>query len=405
MMTEKKHYPGRLELIALHLKQELIEVFSDKGAMLILVGAMMIYPLVYSIGYSGEALTNLSFGVVDLDQSSLSRQYTRMLDATNELNVSNNPASLHEAQKLFLNDKIKGVLLIPKGFEEDILNGQQTQVSVYADGSYFLKYKAELQASNTVNAYFNGGISIQRYMFDGKSYEQAAIAASPITTHTHILYNPNSAYGSFVMPGLILIIIQQTLLIGIGILGGSFSASKKSPFLLPVAQRTREVLPYLLGKTGAYLVVSLINVGLAVILVHHWFNYPDKGNMLYVTMLLLPFLLAVIFLGIGLSTLFRHRESSIVFMVFLSPIALFLTGISWPVSAMPEWIVTLSKIFPGTIAVPAYRRLRTMGVGLAEIRYDMIFLYIQAAIYGAFTLAYFYLHVYRDKKKQRNEKK
>jgi len=405
MMTEKKHYPGRLELIALHLKQELIEVFSDKGAMLILVGAMMIYPLVYSIGYSGEALTNLSFGVVDLDQSSLSRQYTRMLDATNELNVSNNPASLHEAQKLFLNDKIKGVLLIPKGFEEDILNGQQTQVSVYADGSYFLKYKAELQASNTVNAYFNGGISIQRYMFDGKSYEQAAIAASPITTHTHILYNPNSAYGSFVMPGLILIIIQQTLLIGIGILGGSFSASKKSPFLLPVAQRTREVLPYLLGKTGAYLVVSLINVGLAVILVHHWFNYPDKGNMLYVTMLLLPFLLAVIFLGIGLSTLFRHRESSIVFMVFLSPIALFLTGISWPVSAMPEWIVTLSKIFPGTIAVPAYLRLRTMGVGLAEIRHDMIFLYIQAAIYGAFTLAYFYLHVYRDKKKQRNEKK
>jgi ABC-2 type transport system permease protein len=396
MKTGKEHNPGCLELVVLHFKQELREVFADKGAMLILIGAMIIYPLVYSIGYSGEVLAELSFGVVDLDQSSLSREYTRMLDATNELDVTCQPFSLDEAEKLFMKDKIKGVLLIPKDFENKILNGKQAHVSVYADGSYFLKYKAEILASNTVNSYFNAGVSVKRYMIEGKSFDQAVVASSPISMHTHILYNPNASYGSFVMPGLILIIIQQTLLIGIGILGGSFSASKKTPFLLPAEKRRREVLPYLLGKTGAYMLVSLFNVALAVILVHHWFNYPDKGNILHVMMMLFPFLLSVIFLGIALSTLFRHRESSIVFMVFLSPIALFLSGISWPVSAMPDWIVVLSKIFPGTTAVPAYLRLRTMGVGISGIRHDMIALYIQAAIYAVFTLVYFYLHVYAD---------
>ena len=404
MKTGKEHNPNGLELVALHFKQELREVFADKGALLILVGAMIIYPLIYSIGYSGEVLSELSFGVVDLDQSSMSRQYTRMLDATNELDVSCNPASLDEAEKLFMNDEIKGVLLISKGFEKDILSGKQAHVSVYADGSYFLKYKAQILASNTVNSYFNAGVAVQRYMIEGKSFDQAVVASSPISTHTHILYNPNSSYGSFVMPGLILIIIQQTLLIGIGILGGSFSASKKTPFLLPEDRRRREVLPYLLGKTGAYLLVSLFNVALAVILVHHWFNYPDKGSMLHIMMLLFPFLLATIFLGITVSTLFRHRESAIVFMIFLSPIALFLSGISWPVSAMPDWIVMLSKIFPGTTAVPAYLRLRTMGVGMSGIRHDMIVLYIQAAIYAVFTLVYFYLHVYSDSAKLRKEK-
>ncbi|MFV0593344.1 MAG: ABC transporter permease [Draconibacterium sp.] len=394
MKTDKQNNPGILELIALHFKQELREVFTDNGALLILIGAMIIYPLVYSIGYSGEVLSELSFGVVDLDQSSMSRQYSRMLDATNELDVTCNPASLDEAERLFMKDKIKGVLLIPQGFEKDILSGQQAHVSVYADGSYFLIYKAEILASNTVNSYFNAGVAVQRYMIDGKSFDQAVVASSPISTHTHILYNPSSSYGSFIMPGLILIIIQQTLLLGIGIIGGSFSASKKTPFLLPERRRNREVLPYLLGKTGAYLLISLFNVALAVILVHHWFNYPDKGNMLHVMMLLFPFLLATIFLGIALSTLFRHRESSIVFMVFLSPIALFLSGISWPVSAMPDWIVALSKIFPGTAAIPAYLRLRTMGVGLSGIRHEMIVLYIQAAIYAVFTLVYFYLRVY-----------
>ena len=397
MKTGKENNPGSLELIALHFKQELREVFADKGALLILIGAMIIYPLVYSIGYSGEVLTELSFGVVDLDQSSMSRQYTRMLDATNELDVSCNPSSLDEAEKLFMKDEIKGVLLIPKDFEKDILSGKQAHVSVYADGSYFLKYKAEILASNTVNSYFNAGVAVQRYMIEGKSFDQAVVAGSPISTHTHILYNPNSSYGSFVMPGFILIIIQQTLLIGIGILGGSFSASKKTPFLLPEDRRRREILPYLLGKTGAYLLISLFNIALAVILVHHWFNYPDKGNMLHVMMLLFPFLLAVIFLGIALSTLFSHRESSIVFMVFLSPIALFLSGISWPVSAMPDWIVALSKIFPATTAIPAYLRLRTMGVEMSDIQHDMVALYIQAAIYAVFTLVYFYLHVYADK--------
>lgn len=399
MKAEKENSPRSLELIALHFIQELREVFADKGALLILVGAMIMYPLIYSIGYSGEVLTELSFGVVDLDQSSMSRQYTRMLDATNELDVSCNPSSLDEAGKLFMKDEIKGVLLIPKGFGADIVNGKQAHVSVYADGSYFLKYKAEILASNLVNSYFNAGVAVQRYMIEGKSFDQAVVASSPISTHTHILYNPNASYGSFVMPGIILIIIQQTLLIGIGILGGSFSASKKTPFLLPEDRRGREVLPYLLGKTGAYMLVSLFNVVLAVILVHHWFNYPDKGSILHIMMLLFPFLLATIFLGIALSTLFKHRESSIVFMVFLSPIALFLSGISWPVSAMPEWLVVLSKIFPGTTAIPAYLRLRTMGVEMSGIRNDMIALYIQAAIYAVFTLVYFYLHVYADKVK------
>ncbi len=403
MMTEKEHNPGSLELIAIHFKQELKEVLADKGAMLILIGAMIIYPLVYSIGYSGEVLTELPVGVVDLDQSSFSRQYSRMLDATNELEVSSNPSSLDEAENLFMKDEIKGVLLIPKGFGKDILDGNQAHVSVYADGSYFLKYKTEILASNMVNSYFNAGVAVQRYMIEDKSFDQAVVASSPISTHTHILYNPSASYGSFVMPGLILIIIQQTLLIGIGILGGSFSASKKTPFLLPENRRRREVLPYLLGKTGAYLLVSLFNVALAVILVHHWFNYPDKGSILHVMMLLFPFLLAVIFLGIALSTLFKHRESAIVFMVFLSPIALFLSGISWPVSAMPEWLVVLSKIFPGTTAIPAYLRLRTMGVGMSDIRHDMIALYIQAAVYAVFTLVYFYLHVYADNSKLKEE--
>ncbi|PWE00852.1 ABC transporter permease [Marinilabilia rubra] len=392
MQTTKDNI-NSLELTARHLLQELKSIFSDSGALLILIGAMIIYPVIYSIGYSNEVLTDLPVGVVDLDQSSLSRKYISMLDGTSEVAVTIEPASLSEAEQLFMDNKITGVILIPQNFEKDILKEQPTHVAVYADGSYFLKYKTQYTAASYVNAYFSGGISIKRYMAEGQSFRQAEISNSPIDAQTHILYNPSSSYGSFIMPGLIILILQQTLLIGIGIMGGSFSESKNTPFVLTPDKQKREVLPLIFGKAGAYLLISMMNIGLAIVLVHHWFSFPDKAEMTDVLLLLFPFLIAVIFLGIGLSTLFKHRESSIVFMMFLSPIALFVSGVSWPVSAMPQWLVELSKIFPATTAIPAYLRLRIMGTGLSGIKSEILFLYAQAALYGALTIVYFFFRI------------
>ncbi len=392
MNTIKDKING-FQLTATHFVNELKAIFTDSGALLILVGALIIYPVIYSIGYYNEVMTNINVAVIDQDQSATSRKYAAMIDATREVNVSHDALDMHSAENLLLTNKVSGIVLIPDGFEKDVLSGQQANVAVYADASYFLKYKNIISATTYSNAYFSGGVSVMRYMAEGQSMKQAKISNDPLPVYTHILYNPSSGYASFIMPGIILVIFQQTLLIGIGILGGSFSESKASPFILPAQKRKREMLPFLTGKTGAYLFISLFNIAFAAILVHHWFHYPDKANMLDVFMLLFPYLLSVISLGIGISTLFKHRESAIVFMVFLSPIVLFLSGLSWPTSSMPDWLVFISKIVPSTTAIPAYLRLRTMGVSITEIKSEMLFLYGQAAVYFILTLIYFYVRV------------
>ena len=391
---------NRLELISTHFVKELRAIFSDKGALLILIGAMLIYSVVYSIGYFNEVIINQKVGVVDLDHSEMSRKYIRMLDATKDLEITHQPNSLMEAENLFMHNTIEGVVLIPKDFQSDILKGMPANVAVYADASYFLKYKTTYMAASLINSYFGAGVSITKYMIEGKSFDQAKIASDPLPVYYNILYNPASGYASYIMPGIILVIIQQTLLIGIGILGGSFSESKASPFILPENLRYKEIIPYLTGKAGAYLLVSLINVVYGSVLVHHWFSYPDKTSVFNIFMLLFPFVVAVTFLGIVISTLFKHRESAIVFMVFLSPIALFLSGLSWPISSIPAWLVSLSKVMPSTTVIPAYLRLRTMGVSFADLRYDVVFMYIQAAIYVCLTIAYFYARVYFGRRKK-----
>lgn len=399
-MKKEKRKINSSELLAIHFKNELKAIFTDSGAVLILLGAMLIYPIIYSLGYFNETLTNLPVGVVDLDQTNTSQKYTEMLDASKEVSVSYNPANLHEAEELFLANKISGVLLIPKGFQKNILSNQQTNIAVYADGSYLLKYKTFYSTVSSVNTWFGKGVSIKRYLAEGKSFKQAQIASNPLDIQTHVLYNPAGAYGSFIMPGFIIIIIQQSLLIGIGIMGGTFSESKASPFVLSRPSRNREIIPLLFGRAGAYLLISMFNIAFSLIMVYQWFNFPDKGNLSEVMMLLFPFLLAVIFLGIGLSTLFKHRESAIVFMMFLSPIALFLSGISWPVSAMPGWLVDLSKLLPATTLVPAYLRIRTMGVGIENVKTEMLHLYLLAAVYATLTATYFFIRLYLEKHKK-----
>jgi ABC-2 type transport system permease protein len=402
-MNESQDKTKGLELTELHFVKELKSIFSDKGAMLILVGAMLIYPVAYAIAYLHETMTDLSVAVVDLDHSVTSRKYSQMIDASAELNVTYNPASLNEARSLFMKNKINGVVVIPSGFEKDVFSSVSTNIGLYADASYFLKYKNEVLAVTYANAYFSAGVSVMRYMAEGQSFSQAKVSRDPLSAHTHILYNPSSGYGSFLMPGVMLVILQQTLLIGIGLMGGSFSESKASPFLLSTKKRWREIIPYLMGKSGAYILLSLFNISFTLVMVQHWFNYPDKADFIDVAMLVFPYLLSVVILGVGLSTLFRHRESAMVFMVFLSPIALFLSGLSWPVSAMPEWLVTISKVMPSSTVVPAYLRLRTMGVGISGIKHELLWLYTQAAVYFVFVLSFFYWRILRDNRRLRKQ--
>lgn len=395
---ERQKYNG-LVLMASHFTRELKAVLYDRGALLILIGAMIIYPVVYSIGYYNEVMTGLNIGVVDLDHSHASRKYIQMLDASQELDITHEPLSLLEAEDLFMHNKLEGVILIPKGFERDIMRNEPTNVSVYSDASFFLKYRNTYMAAAVVNGYFGAGVSVNRYMFDGKSFEQAKVAIDPLPVRRKILYNPSSGYASYLMPGLVLIIMQQTLLLGIGMLGGSFSESKASPFILPEQDRRKEIVPYLFGKTGAYVLISLLNIVFGAVFVHHWFNYPDKAHFMDVLVLLFPYVLSVTFLGIGLSTLFKHRESAIVFMVFLSPIALFVSGLSWPLSSMPDWLVAISKLMPSSTVVPAYLRLRTMGVGIMGVKHEILLLYGMTVIFGALTVFYF---LYRLKHKNQH---
>lgn len=385
------------QLTARFFTDELKAVFQDRGALLILLIALVIYPVIYGIAYKNEVVRNIPVVVVDLDNTASSRQLVRMIDASEQLVVASGVGSLADAKAQFYQGEVSGVVLIPNDFERKLMTSGQTTVSVYSDAAYFMMYKQTLSGVLRASATFGAGVEIKRILAKGVPMEQAMARRDPVALQSVMLFNPAGGYNSFVIPGLLIVILQQTLLIGIGLLGGSERERRRRRFTIPGTLHSGAVMPVLFGKAGAYFFIYLINVVITQVWVYHWFALPSKGELLPVMALMVPFLLAVTFMGLAVSTFFSRREHSIIFMVFLSPLALFLSGLSWPASAIPTWLNGLAKLFPSTTMVPALLQVRTMGAGLNHVAGAFYTLSLQAVLYALLALVLFYIAAKRNK--------
>jgi ABC-2 type transport system permease protein len=375
-----------MSFIAGHFFAEMKTVFQDAGAVLLFLIALFIYPLLYTLGYQNETIRDLPIAVVDLDHSASSRRLSFMADATEQIRVFDKPGSLAEARDLFYNGDVKGILMIPENFEKDIMNGKQAVVTAYCDASYFLVYKQVYSGIAFSGGAFGGGVEVKRMLAEGKSYQQALEMQDPLQATVYTLYNPGGGYGSFVIPGIVMVILQQTLLIGLGMMGGTRRDPVARSHASPWFRKRGEIAGMILGQSSVYVSIYIINVLFGAFILPYWFNFPQQGSVANVFVVVFPFLFAVTFLGLAIGTMFRERVQSLLFLVFLSPIVVFVSGISWPVSALPEVLRWLTWLLPTTFLVPAYLKIQLLGASLHDVVFELRGLVVQGICY--FALAF-----------------
>lgn len=376
-----------LRIISLTYRAEFRTVLHNKGALLVLIGAVIIYPIIYSITYSPELVRELPIALVNQDHTASSRLLAKMVDATEQIDLSHHANTLEEAKQLFAYNKVRGILLIPEGFEADLYKGEQTSLSTYCDASYMLLYKQTITGVIQSSLTFSAGVEIKRLMAKGSSMEQATQQAQAIKIKFNDVYNPSSGYGSYVMPALNIFILQQTLLIGIGLMGGF--QRERGKHIHTIIGFNRHATAIIWGKTLCYGSITLFNAIFALGCIHYWFNFPSSDNWSTLVLFFIPFALSTIFLGISISAMFKKAEHSIMILVFLSLILMFLSGFSWPVSLFPEPLKYIRLLFPSSIIIAPYLRIREMGASLTDVKTEFIMICIQMLAYYLLTLFIF----------------
>ena len=365
--------------------QEYRNIFSDIGALLVFFGAILLYPIVYPIPYLPEVMREVPLAVVDLDHSQASRGLIRMVDASESVAVTMMPDNLSQAEEAFYREEVYGILVIADDFNKALLKGEQANVSVYADASYFLIYRTVMTGVVKSSRYFSAGIEIKRLMASGLSQNQSMAVRDPVELISVPLFNAFGGYASYVVPAVLILLLQQTLLIGTGLLGGTAREHQNAGFFFHNNTKNTSVFQIIAGKTLAYGSLYMVHALYYFSVVYRLYHFPLRSQPVALFWFLLPFLLSVTLLGLSLSTLFKSRETSMLLLVFTSIPILFLAGFSWPVECIPEWLRTLSLLLPSTPGISGLIKMNQMGASLQEVKSEWWMLWGQCALYFVFA--------------------
>ena len=376
-----------LEDAAYVWRQEIKQIVHDEGVLIFCVIVPLVYPLLYSWIYNNEVVREVPVVIVDQSHSQQSRQFIRMVDASPDVRVLCYAADLDDAQSLVSRQVAKGVYLIPADFATNLNRMQQGVISVYCDMSLMLAYKAIYQTSVAVTQAM--GAEIQRKVSGNYTAREDLITTRPLDFEDVPIFNPAGGYGNFIIPAVLMLIIQQTLILGIGLAAGTARERNRYSDLVPINRCYGGIYRIVSGKALCYLMVYAIMAAYLTIVVPRIFSFIALIQWQDLLALMLPYLLACVFFGMTVSCLVHYRENVMLLVVFISVPLLFMTGVSWPQSAIPGFWQGVSWLFPSTFGVRAFVRMNTMGGVLSDVVPEIRYLWIQAAAYfGTACLVY-----------------
>ena len=346
----------------------LLTLLRDKGAVLLLFGAPMLYGFFYPWFYQQQVVQRVPVAVVVQDNSGLARQVLRFAQASPRIDPQLVTGDEAEARDAVLRGTVMGYALIGHDFKRDVLRSDKVVVPVYANGAYPLVSKQVqygfAEAVGTVSA----GVEMKRLQASGQSALQSAASRSPVNVHNVALFNPTEGYGSFVVAAVAILILQQTLLMGGALLVGTWREQG-------VAQASvMQWLARLLALCVPGWLAGLFYFGWIFI----WQDYPHGGNPWGALLLLGCFVPAVAGCASLLGWWLANRERALQVVLFTSIPLAFMGGFTWPVEALPDALQWLRWLSPSTAGIQASLRLNQMGAPLAAAAQPMLWLALMA---------------------------
>lgn len=358
--------------------RELRLIGRDNGVMLIFCFAGLVYPLLYNWIYHDGVVDEMPVAVVDNSRGSYSRRYVQKFDATRECAIAYDCVSMAEAEELMKEQKVHGILYIPSDFDSRLALGEQATLSTYADMSTFLYYKNMTIASNLVMLDEVHQIQAEHYAAKGFTGQDAVQLIEPVQYDDTRLYNPNISFTMFFIYMALMMILQQVMFYGSSTLAGTLREEGRS--FAQLVEGGHGMGRIVLGRGAAYFLVFLFLGAYGAVLVPHLFHLPMHAAWWDMMLFLAFFVADIIVFSFTWSSGIYKRETVLVLLLFVSPIAVFLTGFTWPTENFPIFWRIVSYVFPTTFGCRAYMTLSQTG-SLSAIAPELWALTLQTVVY------------------------
>lgn len=346
-------------------QHELKAIFSNASLMFTVFGGVVFYSFLYPLPYINELPREQKVAVVDLDQTPMSRQLTRMADATPQVRIAQHLGSIAAAKQALLERQIEGILVIPEGFYKGMITGTSPTLAYSGNAALFLVYGTIVEGLSSAGTGLGVKAKIARLIIEGENAVQATETYSAIALNMRPVFNVTMGYINYVVPAVFVLILHQTLLIGVGMVGASENEARAKgksgywdsyPIWMIMLVRASIFMMIYVALTAYYFGFSFTYYG-----VNRLAEIPDLIAMT------VAFLLAVIMLGMVLGQLIPRCEL-VTLVVLLSSLPLvFTAGFIWPTAELPPLLQAVAQLAPSTAAINGFLGLNQMGATFTQM--------------------------------------
>jgi ABC-2 type transport system permease protein len=355
------------------IKKEMIHMLRDPRT-LIFIFLMPILQLVL-LGYAnGTEIKNVSTAVFNQDNSKASRELLDSFNATGYFSFDYAVYSQADVNLLIDSGKAKVGIIIPPDYSHNISSKQSADVLVLLDGSDPTIAGAVLSAAALVGQAHGANVRTQQSVLQGP---RVSGGSSPVDVRTRVLYNPDLLGSYNVVPGLIAMILFQTgtSLTALAIVKERERGTMEQLIVTPI--RSWELV---LAKIIPYIIVSFANTVLIMAIGSFLFGVPLRGSILLLFALVGVYLLPILGLGLLISTAAQtQQQAQLMTMPIMLP-SMMLSGVFFPISALPVALQFFSSILPLTYFIYILRSILIKGVGLDLIIPQVVALGIFAVV-------------------------
>jgi len=343
--------------------RELKLIGEDHSLLLTLLIAPLLYVFFYGSIYSFKEEEKVKLAVVDEDQSSLSRLLMQQINNLQLVDILIVP-SVDRAQHEMYEGVCQGYLYIDKGLEQKVLSLQQGNVVLAVNAGRFLPSSDLIASVTKICLAVSAGVRMQYFEMKGLTEQNSLRRAMPVNLDYRPMFNDRSSYGAFLLPGLLMLILQQTLLLGLAesvaaermkkTLGGWFSVTDGNIFYGIIGKG----LFYFFLFSCYALFVLTINFSVL--------HLPLTGSLWALAFIMMVFLLTLIPMAMWIGSFFKSQILCLQIMAFSSYPIFLITGYSWPFSMLPVFIRVISSLLPTTPFMRAYISVTQQGGTLMD---------------------------------------
>ena len=361
------------QLIAF-IRKEFYHVFRDRRTLLILFGIPIAQIILFGQALSSE-VKNIGIAVLDEANNTYSQEITHRLQASPYFKLKDPLYHYNQVEDQFKRGEIKAALIFPPDFGKDLYTPSGTSLQLITDGS-------DPNTAKTVQNYFSAMVA---------SYQQelnpAVQMPYQITVENRMLYNEEQNGSMNFVPGVIALVfmIVSTALTSVAVVRekelGTMEILLVSPF---------NPLKILIAKAVPYLILSLINFTVILLLSVYMLDVPIRGNLLLLYAESTLFIIICLSLGLLISTSISSQQTAmlIAMMGMMLPTAFF-TGFMFPIENMPLVFQGIAKVFPSSYYYAIVKKVMLKGLDFSYIWKETLILIAMAVLFLSLAMKKF----------------